>query len=63
MFAIAIILLVLELAIGTEGLALHRLLYAWPSFLAYVVSFATIGAAWLAHDALTDRLTKTNVGL
>ena len=61
--AIAITLLVLELAVATEGSALHRLLHAWPSYLAYVVSFATIGAAWLGHTSITDRLTKANLGL
>ena len=28
--------------------------------MAYVVSFLTIGAAWLAHDALTDRLAQSD---
>jgi uncharacterized membrane protein len=27
---------------------------------AYVVSFLTIGAAWLAHTALTDRLARSD---
>lgn len=61
--AIAITLLVLELAVGTTGSALHRVLHAWPSYLAYIVSFATIGAAWLGHTSITDRLTKANLGL
>jgi len=61
--AIAITLLVLELAVGTQGSALHRVLHAWPSYLAYVVSFATVGAAWLGHTSITDRLTKANLGL
>jgi uncharacterized membrane protein len=61
--AIAITLLVLELAIGDQGSALHRLLEAWPSYLAYFVSFATIGGAWLAHNSITDRLTKADLGL
>lgn len=32
----------------------------WPSFLAYVVSFATIGALWLAHSAITEHLEKVD---
>ena len=28
---------------------------AWPDYLAYIVSFLTIGAAWLAHTALTEK--------
>jgi len=59
-FAIAITLLVLDLAIGHAGSPLHRVLDAWPFYLAYIVSFLTIGAAWLAHLAITDRLTKAD---
>ena len=45
-FAIAITLLVLELSIpeGSEGHLLSAVLGLWPSYLAYIVSFATIGA-------------------
>jgi uncharacterized membrane protein len=62
-FAIAITLLVLDLAIGDTGSTLHRVLSAWPFYLAYIVSFLTIGAAWLGHNAITDRLTKADAGL
>jgi uncharacterized membrane protein len=51
--AIAITLLVLDLAIGHDGDALDRVLDAWPFYLAYIVSFLTIGAAWLARAART----------
>ena len=37
-----------------------RVLYAWPFYLAYVVSFLTIRAAWLAHTAITDRLAMAD---
>jgi uncharacterized membrane protein len=53
-FAIALTLLVLELAIGESGSALERLADGWPSYLAYALSFFTLGAAWLFHNALTD---------
>jgi uncharacterized membrane protein len=59
-FAIAITLLVLDLAIGRSGTPLERVLDAWPFYLAYIVSFLTIGAAWLAHTAITDRLTRAD---
>jgi uncharacterized membrane protein len=59
-FAIAITLLVLDLSIGTEGSALERVLNAWPFYLAYVVSFVTIGATWLGHTGITDRLTRAD---
>jgi TMEM175 potassium channel family protein len=35
-------------------------LEAWPYYLAYLVSFLTIGGAWLAHTALTDRLARAD---
>jgi uncharacterized membrane protein len=35
-------------------------LNAWPSYLAYLVSFLTIGVSWLLHTALTDQLTGTD---
>jgi uncharacterized membrane protein len=33
---------------------------AWPAYVAYVVSFLTIGAAWLAHTELTDQLARSD---
>ena len=39
---------------------LQQVLHAWPAYLAYAVSFLTIGAAWLAHTALTERLTRSD---
>ena len=59
-FAIAITLLVLDFAIHPPGSPLHQVLHIWPSFVAYLVSFLTIGAAWLGHAALTDRLARTD---
>jgi len=39
----------------------HQILQTWPAYLlAYLVSFLTISAAWMAHSALTDRLTRSN---
>jgi TMEM175 potassium channel family protein len=59
-FAIAITLLVLEIALNPPGTPLEQVLNAWPSYLAYVVSFLTIGGAWLGHTALTDRLARAD---
>jgi uncharacterized membrane protein len=61
-FAIAITLLVLELSIppGSEEHLLDAVLSQWPSYLAYVVSFATIGAMWLGHNAITHYLHGVN---
>jgi uncharacterized membrane protein len=59
-FAIAITLLVLDLTIHPPGYALDQVFREWPSYLAYLVSFLTIGAAWLGHAALTDRLKRVD---
>ena len=59
-FAFAATLLVVDLALHPPGTPLQRLFHAWPSYVAYIISFLTIGAAWLAHTALTDRLTRTD---
>lgn len=57
-FAIAITLLVLELAVplDAEQDMLAAIIAQWPSYLAYVVSFATIGAVWLGHTLITEYL-------
>ena len=61
-FAIAITLLVLELSIpeGSEGHLLQTVLSLWPSYLAYIVSFATIGATWLGHNSITHYMHSAN---
>ena len=48
-------MLVLELSVppGQED-PLRAFLDQWPSYLAYVVSFGTIGSAWLAYSAITE---------
>jgi uncharacterized membrane protein len=61
-FAIAITLLILD--IGVSSNAGHDLLHSigslWPSYLAYVASFSTIGAAWLGHNAITEYLERAD---
>ena len=62
MFAIAITLLVLEIAVPAiedgvgSGEVIRRLAEEWPVYLAYFVSFMTIGAVWIEHSALVDAL-------
>lgn len=56
---IAITLLVLEIAVpvATNGVGLvDELASEWPSFLAYVISFLTIGGFWLAHHTIFSSL-------
>lgn len=55
-FAVAITLLVLEISVPEDSQddLLRALLDQWPSYLAYIVSFATVGAVWLGHSAMTN---------
>jgi uncharacterized membrane protein len=57
-FAIAITLLVLEIAVpaGSDSNFLSALVDQWPSYLAYFVSFSTIGAVWITHTVITEYL-------
>ena len=61
-FAFAITLLVLDLAVPavSSGNVLGALGHQWPFYLAYVVSFATVGAIWLGHSLITEYLERTD---
>ena len=59
-FAIAATLLILDVVVHPPGTPLAQVLNAWPAYVAYLISFLTIGAAWIAHAALTDRLSRTD---
>jgi uncharacterized membrane protein len=59
-FGFAITLLVLDIAVRPPGTPLQQVLHAWPAYLAYVISFLTIGGAWLLHVALTDQLARVD---
>lgn len=64
-FAIAITLLVLDLAVppladaeqGGLGLALAR---EWPSYFAYLVSFLVIGIIWINHHTMLTLVTRVD---
>jgi TMEM175 potassium channel family protein len=63
-FAVAITLLALELRVpGGEGPLAHRLLTIWPSYLAYVVSFLTIGIMWLNHHTMFAHIVRVDRAL
>jgi uncharacterized membrane protein len=60
-FAIASTLLVLDLAVPAVSSDVgHKLVEQWPTYLAYLVSFATIGNAWLNHSVITDYLERAD---
>jgi uncharacterized membrane protein len=61
-FAIAATLLVLEFTISPGGDVGSKLLHLWPSYLAYVTSFVTIGIIWMNHHhtvSLLGRVDRT----
>jgi len=66
-FAFAMTLLVLDIAIpATQQSANHlldALLHQWPGYLGYLISFSTVGAIWLGHNAVTDYLDRDDVTL
>jgi uncharacterized membrane protein len=59
-YGFAATLLVLDIVLHPPGTPLERVLHAWPFYLAYLVSFLTIGVSWLLHTALTDHLARTD---
>lgn len=60
-FAIASTLLVLDLAIpAVSSDVADKLRAQWPIYLAYLVSFATIGQAWLGHSVITEYLDRAD---
>jgi uncharacterized membrane protein len=61
-FAVAITLLALDLAVAGpgHGSLAHQLADHWPSFVAYVVSFFVIGITWVNHHALVDTFVKVD---
>ncbi len=63
-FAIAITLLVLEIAVPhvAGNHLLHELIHERPVYLAYFIAFMTIGIAWIEHSALTEALDHVDAG-
>ena len=61
-FSIAATLLVLDLVIPavTSKDVGHKLAEQWPTYVAYLVSFATIGNAWLNHSVITEYLDRAD---
>ncbi|HVH65602.1 MAG TPA: TMEM175 family protein [Candidatus Acidoferrum sp.] len=61
-FAVAITLLVFNLVVGGpgHGSLLTQLADHWPSFVAYVISFFTVGIIWVNHHALMDNIAHVD---
>ena len=64
-FAIAITLLILEIRVPVPSSAAlsEQLLKQWPSFVAYLISFAFIGIMWMNHHRLFTHIKHANHGL
>ncbi|WP_193509766.1 TMEM175 family protein [Cryobacterium sp. BB736] len=63
-FAIATTLLVLEISVSAAADAdlFGAIVDEWPSYLAYLVSFSTIGAIWIGHAYLSEVLREVSPG-
>jgi uncharacterized membrane protein len=61
-FAVAITLLALDLTIAGpgHGRLLNQLGHHWPSFVAYLISFFTIGVIWVNHHTLIANIAVVN---
>src|SRR4029077_20256206 len=64
--AIAITLLVLDIQVPKTGPGMslaHALARQWPQYVAYLVSFLTIGIIWINHHAMIRRLAQVHHGV
>lgn len=60
--AVAITLLVLDITVPGDRhqTLVHGLAAAWPHYVAYAVSFLTIGIIWMNHHAMISRLREAD---
>lgn len=62
-FAIAITLLILAVGIDqalATGNLKHQLLHLWPAYIAYGVSFVTVGIMWINHHAVFRHFARVD---
>jgi len=65
-FAIAITLLILDVRLPSNietGKLASALLKLWPSYLAFLTSFGTIGVMWMNHHRLFNLINRSDDGL
>lgn len=64
-FAIAITLLILDVHVPTiaQGPLSAALRRQWPTYVAYLISFAFIGIMWVNHHRLFNHIRKSDNGL
>jgi uncharacterized membrane protein len=62
-FAIAITLLILAVGIDqalAKGDLKHQLLHLWPAYIAYAVSFVTVGIMWVNHHTVFRHFARVD---
>ena len=62
-FAIAITLLILAVGVDqalAKGDLEHQLLHLWPAYIAYAVSFVTVGIMWVNHHAVFRHFARVD---
>jgi uncharacterized membrane protein len=59
-FAIAATLLILEVKLPGHGSVTHDLVHAWPSYVAYAISFLTIGIIWVNHHTVMEQIGRVD---
>ena len=62
-FAIAITLLILAVGVDqarAKGDLSHQLLHLWPAYIAYAVSFDTIGIMWVNHHLVFRQFARVD---
>jgi uncharacterized membrane protein len=58
-FAIAATLLIIDVGVSSDSRTLgHELLHIWPQYLAYAISFITIGIMWVNHHRLIRQMGR-----
>src|ERR1043166_3295936 len=57
--AIAITLLVLDLKVPASANVGHELVRQWPSYVAFMVSFLTIGIIWVNHHHMFKLIERS----
>lgn len=58
-FAIAATLLILDVHRASGSVA-HGLVHAWPDYVAYAISFLTIGIIWVNHHTVMNQVARAD---
>ena len=59
-FAIAATLLILDVHEATRGSVERGLVHIWPEYVAYAISFLTIGIIWVNHHTVMNQVARAD---